>query len=109
MKVLVNGCFGGYGYSKEFVEYCKLNGIDKMGRDNQEMIALAESFGGNISGDYARLYVEEIEDGLDYYVDEYDGNESIHTFLPVTVEELAMGLSKNKLELLNYTSNIQIV
>ena len=78
MKVIINVCFGGFGV-KEEIE--KKLGLDAMTEDeiryNSELIALIES-GEDVSGYCAKLKVVELpNDCTDYYIDEYDGNESI--------------------------------
>ena len=78
MKMIINACFGGFGV-REDVE--KKLGLDSMREDeirtNPELIAMIEA-GEDVDGYCAELKVVEIPDSAtDYYLDEYDGAESI--------------------------------
>lgn len=78
MKMIINTCFGGFGVRKD-VE--KKLGLDTMREDeirtNPELIAMIEA-GEDVNGRCAKLKVVEIPDrATDYYLDEYDGAESI--------------------------------
>ena len=78
MKVIINVCFGGFGVKEEVEEKLGLTKMDEEEiRYNPELIALIES-GEDVSDEFANLKVVELpDDCTDYYIDEYDGNESI--------------------------------
>jgi len=90
MKVLVNKCYGGFSFSKELYEQLGLE-WDKYGylhgeqfgrgdeiRTNPEVIAAVEAIGvERASGECASLCIVEIPDGIDWYIDEYDGWETV--------------------------------
>lgn len=111
MKVLINTCYGGFGFSKEFQN---LIGDDlyawEISRNDQELIKKAEEFGlEKASGLYSRLEVVEIPDGCFYEIHEYDGTESIdETWITVTQDELKNGLSPERLALASKVSCIRI-
>ena len=46
-------------------------------RDDPALIQTIEELGDAASGDYARLVIVEIPDGVEWQVEEYDGNEWI--------------------------------
>ena len=78
MKFVINNCFGGYGFSQDF--------LDKYGEDlavlkrnNPKLVSAVEEFGeDNASGYYADLRIVEIpDDYTDYYINEYDVAETL--------------------------------
>ena len=78
MKFVISVCFGGYGLSKDFLnKYGKE--IERCERNDPKLVAAVEDFGeAKSSGDCAELHIVEIpDDCTDYYIDEYDGSESI--------------------------------
>lgn len=44
-------------------------------RSDADLVAVVEQFGDAASGGYADLHIVEIPDDVDWYVEEYDGNE----------------------------------
>jgi len=125
MKVLINVCHGGFGISDEaLLLWAQKNNItlvkqtsystysshdyytdgdqivtgDFIERDDPTLIEVFEELGSKrTSGDCAQLSLVEIPDGCKYNVTEYDGWESISTWISVTIEELTAGLSTDKL------------
>lgn len=78
MKVIINVCFGGFGVREDIEEKLNLTHLseDEI-RYNADLIALIES-GEDVSDELAELKVVELPDNCtDYYIDEYDGNESV--------------------------------
>lgn len=84
MKVVINRCFGGFSLSKAaFKElglpwggYGSLTETE-IKRDDPRLIACVEKLGEAANGDYAKLSVVEIPDDVEWFIDEYDGNETI--------------------------------
>ena len=82
MKIVINTCFGGYGLSEK--AYAEL-GIEWDGhgykyndkRDDPELVAVVEKLGDRASGRFAELKVVDVPDGVDWYIDEYDGMEHV--------------------------------
>ena len=79
MKIVINGCFGGFGLSAEakaLLDYC----TSWMNRGDPALVSVVETLGSEkASGEYAELKVVEIPDGVeDWYITDYDGNETIH-------------------------------
>jgi len=115
MKVLISTCHGGFGFSDKFVEHIKelrgeheLNDWD-LERDDQELIEEAIKFGlKKAEGMFASFSIEEVPDGLNYYIDDYDGKESIILTYLVTTDELLNGLSPEQIELADLAHSIHI-
>ena len=78
MKMIINTCFGGFGVREDVEKKLGLDNIDEDEiRTNPELIAMIEA-GEDVNGYCAELEVVEIpDDATDYYLDEYDGMESI--------------------------------
>lgn len=87
MKVVINGCFGGFGLSEAaLAEYNKLKSAkgeaicewdNDIARDDPDLITVVETMGKEANGNYANLIVRIIPDGSIYHITEYDGNEGI--------------------------------
>jgi hypothetical protein len=96
-KVVVNGCFGGFGVSAQGAEWLLANGADPekvsvgqseygsfpwthvrvdLARHDPLLVRMVEELGGAGNGDYADLYVYGLEQPL-YRIHEYDGSESV--------------------------------
>lgn len=108
MKVLINRCYGGFGYSDAFTEHIKaltkdqlINERELWERDNQFLVEEAIKFGlDKASGEYSKLTVSEIPDGAHYSMGEYDGQEWIeNTWIEVEIDELRNGLSAEHLDM----------
>ncbi len=112
MKLVINHCYGGFGISEEaeriLLETLGEDAFYEMERHNPIFVSLVEKMGKDASGSFAKLEVVEIEDGLDYDVDEYDGYESVTEYISVFEHELRNGLSEEKLRLLKYTNIIRV-
>ena len=92
-KVVVNGCFGGFGVSEHGAEWLLANGAstDKvtvrcegefdyvtvdLERHDPLLVRMVETLGSTADGTYAKLYVHTLSQPL-YRIDEYDGSESV--------------------------------
>ena len=92
MKVVINGCYGGFSVSPAVLEflgienaYGILSNRDFDIEDSKDyyafrsypkLIEAIELIGEEASsGRYAELYIIEIPDGIDYNIAEYDGKE----------------------------------
>ena len=78
MKIVINDCFGGYGLSEDFLNKYGEE-IEELGRNDPKLVSAVEEFGEEEASDFAaKLCIKEIpDDSTDYYIDEYDGAESI--------------------------------
>lgn len=61
---------------KDGIVYTARIGEDE-GRAHPDLIAVIEALGDAASGSFSRLRVVEVPDGVDYTIEEYDGNEHI--------------------------------
>lgn len=52
--------------------------IGKQDRTDEILISVVEDLGDKANGTYAELKVVEIPDDVNYYIDDYDGIETIH-------------------------------
>ena len=79
MKVVINRCWGSFGLSdKAFEMFKALGGEDADGdRANPILVKVVETLGKEANDEYSSLKVVEIPDGVDYYIDDYDGMETI--------------------------------
>ncbi len=48
-----------------------------MARNDPDLVAVIEELGKDANGEYADIEVVEIPDGVDWYIDEYDGCEKV--------------------------------
>lgn len=79
MKIVVNRCFGGFGLSEEACKElgCVDRGYD-IRRDDPKLVEVVERLGDRANGAFAKLEVVKIPDGVDWFIDDYDGQETIH-------------------------------
>ena len=82
IKVVINGCFGGFGLSREAYDFLEIPwdgfGYAYMNdRTNPKLIECIETLGKKANGSCANLIIVEVPDNVDWYIDEYDGSESI--------------------------------
>ena len=84
-KVVYNVCFGGFGLSKTAIKWLKDKGLDvplygdrEIPRHDPLLVECVETLGDEACGDFADLCVKTISENM-YYIDEYDGSESVVT------------------------------
>lgn len=94
MKVVINTCFGGFSISKRAAEFMAARGNaiakaelaedgefygenDDYDRTDPDLVAAVEALGSEAGGSCAELSVVEIPDGIEWEIDDYDGNEFI--------------------------------
>lgn len=83
MKVVINDCHGGFGLTEiALEEYKKRKGITDpdfyyydIPRDCPVLVEMVE--GGGVDSNYSSLKVVEIPDGVNWYIEEYDGLEHV--------------------------------
>jgi hypothetical protein len=124
MKVLINKCHGGYGISADALSmYADKKGLKysvkneympfleiadgtslssyTIERNDPTLIAVFEELGSeDFSGISANVAIVEIPNGAQYRIGEYDGLEWIEqVWITATLDELASGLSQEKLDM----------
>lgn len=105
MKVVYNACYGGFGLSEEAVllgrelsdnqewggaclvgdVYAGGKVVEKfygahcgnLERTDETLVKVVETLGEKANGRFADLRIDEIPDGVEYEIDEYDGQESV--------------------------------
>jgi hypothetical protein len=82
MKIVKNSCYGGFSLSEEAYKFLDFSwdgyGYDfNDSRDCPKLIKAVETLGDKASGTCAHLTIVEIPDGTDWYIDDYDGWETV--------------------------------
>ena len=105
MKVVYNGCFGGFCLSRDAVilgrklsgdekwNYPSIKGDiyecgtvsdsdygfldDKIARNDYFLVSVVESLGDEASGSCSELKIKDIPDGVEFEITSYDGLESV--------------------------------
>ena len=86
MKVLLNKCFGGFGVSKKAFDLfnersetkVKYNFEVEEHRCDPILVDIVEELGEEANDSCSKLVIAEIPDEYDYWIEDYDGVESIH-------------------------------
>jgi len=79
-KVVVNGCFGGFGLSDKAISLLAIRGVDhdySTRRDDPDLIAVIEELGSEANGRSAELRIVEIPLDIEWHIEEYDGREHV--------------------------------
>jgi len=124
-KVLVNRCYGGFGFSEEFQKHLctkypdlfddELNYTGDGGWFDFRSGLIADEaieFGlDKASGRFANLTIVEIPDGASYEIHEYDGMEHIqHTFISLNMSELVRGIKcPEQLDAISKVNFVQVI
>jgi hypothetical protein len=85
MKVVVNRCWGGFSLSQEACEalglewdgYGYSHRYNDKDRTDPKLVEVVEKLGDRANGSCAELRVIEIPNGIDWYIDDYDGMETV--------------------------------
>ena len=83
MKIVINKCYGGFGLSDVAeARYKNESGNTEFSyynipRADPILVSIVEELGEDSWGAWSELSVVEIPDGVDWYVEEYDGKEWI--------------------------------
>lgn len=95
MKIVINGCYGGFSLSKEAIEmYAEKKGLKPgtwskdwgfyeggdfydrdIARDDPILVEVVETLGKSASGSCAHLHVVDIPDDVKWQIQDYDGCE----------------------------------
>ncbi len=87
MKIVINTCFGGFSLSEAAFQKLKESGVpvtsvyDRWFDENRAyppLVQIVEEMGEQANGCYAELAVIEVPDSVEWFIDEYDGLESVH-------------------------------
>jgi len=83
--IVINTCYGGFGISDRAErEYKSLAGITdedwsvySIARDDPYLVKVVRDLGMAANGAYANLKIVEVPGGVDWEIEEYDGNEHV--------------------------------
>ena len=84
-EIVLNGCYGGFCLpDKVLNRYLELGGKGdcwEVDRCDPILIKVLKEFGvenGEMNYDCTELYIQEFDDRYDYWIEEYDGIETLH-------------------------------
>lgn len=77
MKVVINTCYGGFNLSDKAMDILGIYPWD-IERNDPNLVKVVESLGEEANGQFSRLKVVEIPDDIEWFIDDYDGVETIH-------------------------------
>lgn len=80
---------------------------DTMIRTDPILLQVVEQLGDKASANYSRHIIEVVPDDFEYYIDEYDGCESIHLIPILNIDKL-IALSSNRDELKKYLDDMKV-
>ena len=136
MEIVINKCYGGYGLSNRAVELwlikknipIAVNGVtsgkyhkyyivgendvfnaNDIKRHDPVLVEVVRELGKESWSHCAELAIVWAPDGCEYYIDEYDGMESIETWFQVSKQDLLKGLSAERIKQLKSADSIKIV
>ena len=85
MKVVLNNCWGGFSLSDEAKDmFVSLGGDPKqvdrfsVDRTDPKLVEVVEKLGFRANGECADLKIVDIPEDIEYYIDDYDGVETVH-------------------------------
>ncbi len=80
-RIVINACFGGFGLSTAAHKMLKKLGAPDVewreNRDHPLLVRVVDELGEAASDNIAKLKIVEIPDGVEWHIEEYDGNEWI--------------------------------
>ena len=82
MKVVINGCYGGFSLSDEALAFLGIPGGSRYAYDddraNPKLVECVEKLGEAVNHDSASyLYVVEVPDDVKWTITDYDGIEQV--------------------------------
>lgn len=85
-EIVLNGCYGGFGLSDKVMNrYHELGGKEDwywdVDRCDPILIKVLKEFeveNGEMNDDCTELYIQEFDDRYDYWIEDYDGVETLH-------------------------------
>lgn len=96
MKLVVNARYGGFVLSNEALEKLqKLKGTERINLDDdktradKDLVSIVEELGSKASENLSDLRVVEIpNEATDYYIENYDGVETVHYVIDGKIKHL---------------------
>jgi len=99
MKVVINGCWGGFGLSEAAKRELEKAGVvaeQRFSRHDPRLVEVVERLGDAANTRHSRLVVVDLKDETTYFITEYDGSESLWT--PKTAPWITVPSAKRELE-----------
>lgn len=83
--VVINACYGGFGLSEDAIaRYAELKGISSadfynrdIPRDDPALVQVVREMGQGANSNFSKLHIVEVPDGVEWHIEEYDGNEHV--------------------------------
>ena len=80
VRVVINNSWGGFCFNDRGNQIFAQLGFDNprsLPRHHPVLVAVVEEFGNSIAGSMCELYIHTLRRGNEYYIDEYDGSETV--------------------------------
>lgn len=78
MKLVINKEYGGFSLPKKFCTQYNIDEYEDIDRTDDRLINFIENHSGHVKISYGDLVIVEIpNESTDYYIDEYDGLETV--------------------------------
>ena len=85
MNIVINSCWGGFGLSEEAMEeYKRLAGIKdkqfydyRIERNDPILVDIVQRLDTKANSEYSQLRIVEVPDGIEWEIEDYDGQESV--------------------------------
>ena len=77
MKIVINGCFGGFSLSEQALKELGGEQSRTQVRNDPRLVEIVERLGDAANGPYAKLRIVEIPDNVNWQIAEYDGYEHV--------------------------------
>lgn len=85
-EVVINRCYGGFSLSKEAYDFLGLEwddygfayNHDDAKRSDPKLVECVKKLGEKANGRYANLKIVKIPSDVEWYIENYDGVETIH-------------------------------
>lgn len=78
MKVVINRDWGGFELSDIALDLLGIQFSSQIERNDPRLVDVVEKLGIEAGTKYSSLLIVEIPDDMPYYIEEYDGLETIH-------------------------------
>lgn len=113
MKVLYNTCYGGFGVSQKAIDlfnerrpeaHVEYSFEMEEYRSDPILIDIVNELGEEARRSCSKLAVAEFPDGYDYWIEDYDGVETVHTLVKEDYLRELIRLG-NEDDIVNYVMN----
>jgi hypothetical protein len=106
-KIVINVCTGGYGIKDEVSAKLGYSGSLDTSRTDQRLIAMIEA-GEDVNSRSSDLQIVEVPDNVDYYIDNYDGSETL-ILKPIKSEVVRLAKAGDVNALVKYLEDCDVL